>query len=81
MQQLFGPGQGTAGGGLYVLVKDGVIVLVQGQQILEVARGESAYAGFAAGELYRLPAPPPVLQFYEGQLPPLTLPGGLICTF
>jgi hypothetical protein len=81
MQQLFGPGQETAGGGLYVLVKDGIIVLVQGQQILEVARGESAYAGFAPGELYRLPAPPPVLQFYEGQLPPLTLPGGLICSF
>lgn len=81
MQQLFGPGPENAGGGLYVLVKDGIIVLVHGQQILEVGRGESAYAGFAPGELYRLPAPPPVLQFYEGQLPPLTLPGGLICTF
>jgi hypothetical protein len=46
MQQLFGTGQEAAGGGLYVIVKDGVILLVQGPRVLELERGESAFAGF-----------------------------------
>lgn len=79
-EQLFGQPQ-VPGIGLYVLVKDGVIVLAQGERVLELQRGESAYAGFAPGDLYRLPAPPPVLQFFETQLPPLAPPGSLICTF
>jgi hypothetical protein len=66
---------------LYVLVKDGIVLLVQGERILQVERGESAFAGLAPGQFYRLTMPPPVLQFFENQLPPLAPPGSLICTF
>jgi hypothetical protein len=81
MQQLFGTGQEAAGGGLYVIVKDGVILLVQGPRVLELERGESAFAGFKPGDQFKLPAPPPVLQFFESQLPPGAPPGSPICTF
>jgi hypothetical protein len=81
-QQLFGAAEDTSGsGGLYVLVKDGIVVLVQGERILELDRGESAFAGFVPGQFYRLASPPPVLQLLENQLPPATSAGSLICTF
>lgn len=79
-QQLFGS-MPDASGGLYVMVKDGIVLLVQGERILELERGESAFAGLTPGQLYRLTIPPPVLQFFENQLPPLVPPGSLICTF
>ena len=80
VQQLLGAGSQTDSG-LYVLVKDGRIVLVQAGRTLELERGESAYAGFA-GELYRLRiAPHEVLRELVAPPTPRVTPGAPICTF
>jgi hypothetical protein len=80
-QQLFGVPGAPGSSGLYVLVKDGIVLLVRGERLLELERGESAFAGIGPGEVYRLAAPPPVLQSFERELPPLAPPGSLICTY
>lgn len=82
MRQLFGGGTATqTEPGLYVLVNDGRIVLVQDQRSLELDRGEAAYATPDGGELYRLQFPPVFLQ----RDPVLTTSGGggggVFCTF
>lgn len=79
LQQLFGAGSQTDAG-LYVLVQDGRIVLVQDQRVLELDRGESAYAGFA-GELYRLRIPPNEVLRELVSPPPRVSLGAPICTF
>ena len=80
-RQLFGELPNPGSSGLYVLVKDGLVLLVQGERILELERGESGFAGLAPGELHRVTVPPPVLDFLERQLPPIAPPGSLICSY
>ena len=81
LQQLFGAGSQTDSG-LYVLVKEGRIVLVQDQRVLELDRGESAYASTDRTQLYRLRNPPnDVLRELIDPPPPRLDPGSLICTF
>lgn len=81
LQQLFGA-DSQADSGLYVLVKEGRIVLVQGQRTLELDRGESAYASTDGTQLYRLRIPPSeVLRELVDSPPPRLNPGTLICTF
>ena len=63
MQRLFGAGtMDQADRGLYVLVKEGSIVLVQEQKTLELERGESAYGNLERTELYRLQFTPIFLE-------------------
>jgi len=81
MRQLFGAGSQTDSG-LYVLVNEGRIVLVQGERVLELDRGESAYASTDGTQLYRLRVPPSeVLRELVDPPPPPPGPGALICTF
>ncbi|MBI4207266.1 MAG: hypothetical protein HY527_19770 [Betaproteobacteria bacterium] len=80
MQQLFGGGgESQTDLGLYVQVKEGSIALTQDGQVLQLDRGESAYANFERTEVYRLQFTPPFLQ----REPVLSAPsaGGLFCGF
>ena len=80
LQQLFGAADQNDRG-LYVLVKEGSIQLVQDGRTLQLERGESAFAGFA-GELYRLRIEPrPLYDLRNIVDPPRTKPGDTICTF
>ncbi len=82
MQQLFGAGTETqTDPGLYVLVKDGRIALIQDARTLELERGESAFAGVA--QLYRLIMPPAIIQRFEELHFPQPRPkaGEVMCTF
>lgn len=63
MQQLFGGGtESQSDPGLYVLVKDGRILLVQDTRMLELERGESAFASLDRTQLYRLQFTPTFLE-------------------
>jgi hypothetical protein len=80
MQQLFGGGrEGQADPGLYVLVNDGAIVLMQDGRLLELVRGESGYASPDGAELYRLQFPPVFLQ--RDPVLTATGAGGVFCGF
>jgi hypothetical protein len=80
LQQLFGAGSQTDSG-LYVLVKEGRIVLVQDQRTLELDRGESAYASTDGTQLYRLRIAPSEVLRELVDPPPRLNPGVPICTF
>ncbi|MBI4207263.1 MAG: FecR domain-containing protein [Betaproteobacteria bacterium] len=80
MQQLFGGGgESQTDPGLYVQVKEGSIALTQDGQVLQLDRGESAYANFDKTQFYRLQFTPVFLQ----REPVLSAPaaGGLFCGF
>jgi len=80
MQQLFGAGS-RGDGGLYVLVKEGRIVLAQDRKTLELDRGESAYASIDRTQLHRLRSPPSEVLRELVDPPPRLSPGAPICTF
>ncbi|MDD2796333.1 FecR family protein, partial [Acidocella sp.] len=50
MDELFGEGQDGGGGGLYVTVNDGQVILSRGEQAVNLGKGES---GFSDGQLVR----------------------------
>ena len=78
MPQLFGEGaESRTGPGLYVLVNDGTILLTQGSRMLELTRGESAFASFDQTQLYRLQFTPTFLERDAILFAPAV--GGLSC--
>lgn len=58
LENLFGAASGEAAPGLYVLVREGHVLL----GVIDLAGGESGYAD-AGGKVLRLLAPPPFLEF------------------
>ena len=63
MKQLFGAATELhIESGLYVLVKDGKVLLTQEQTLLELERGEAAYASSDSTELYLLQFTPTFLE-------------------
>lgn len=80
LRQLFGAGApDQTERGLYVLVKDGGILLVQDGRTLELERGESAYASLDRTQLYRLQFTPTFLERDNVLSAPGA--GGLFCGF
>lgn len=78
MKQLFGAETEIhSERGLYVLVKEGKVQLTQEQTILELERGEAAYANLERTEVYRLQFTPTFLERDSTLSAPGA--GGLIC--
>lgn len=65
--------------GLYVLIKEGGIILVQQDKTLELARGESAFASIDQVQLFRLQFTPIFLE--RDSALSATSADGLMCTY
>ena len=78
VKQLFSSGPGSANEeGLYVYVRDGHIEVVAFGETLQLGKGETAYAGTTAVNVYRLPITPLFIDYDRVPLPDTKNPGVL----
>lgn len=77
-KQLFSSGSGNSNEeGLYVYVRDGHIEVVAFGETLQLGKGETAYAGTTAANVYRLPITPLFIDYDRVPLPGARNPGVL----